>query len=317
MAKSTLMIKVPVRDHELEDLSNIYDVQQHIEDAPRDAWLAQHGGDVDAVLTNGSLGVSREEMDAMTGLKIICCLGAGYEGVDLELCRERGIMVTHGPGTNDTAVADHTMALLFAIIRDIPHFDALVKSGGWKTVNTSRPMINGKTLGIYAMGRIGLHVAKRARAFDMPVHYHNRTKRNDVDYVYEDSLMDLAKVSDYLICIAPGGDSTFHTINTEVLQALGPTGYLISMGRGSVVDTEAMIAALNDGTIAGAGLDVYENEPDIPLNLREAKNIVFSPHIAGRAPETRTIMIDLFKNNLKNVLAGDAPVTPVPELAGN
>lgn len=316
MAKSTLLIKVPVRDNELKDLSAIYNVQQHIEDEPRAAFLAQHGGTVDAVLTNGSLGVSPEEMAAMTGLKIICCLGAGYEGVDLDLCRQRGIMVTHGPGTNDTAVADHTMALLFAIIRDIPHFDALVKSGGWKTVNTSRPMINGKTLGIYAMGRIGLHVAKRARAFDMPVHYHNRNKRNDVDYVYENSLMDLATVSDYLIVIAPGGDDTFHTVNADVLKALGPTGYLISMGRGSVVDTDAMIAALNSGTIAGAGLDVFETEPDIPVELREAKNIIFSPHIAGRAPETRTIMIDLFRNNLKNVLAGEAPVTPVPELAG-
>ena len=316
MTKSRLLIKVPFRDNEIEDFSQTYDVQLHTEDAPRAAYLAQHGGTIDAVLTNGSLGVSRDEMYAMTRLKLICCLGAGYETIDLELCRKRGIMVTHGPGTNDTAVADHTLALLFAIIRDIPHFDALVKSGGWKTVNTARPMINGKTLGIYAMGRIGLHVAKRARAFDMPVHYHNRKKRDDVDYVYEDSLMDLATVSDYLIVIAPGGESTFHTVNADVLKALGPTGYVISMGRGSVVDTNALVDALNDGTIAGAGLDVYENEPDVPQNLRAAKNIVFTPHIAGRAPETRAIMIDLLKNNIKSVLAGDPPVTPVAELAG-
>jgi lactate dehydrogenase-like 2-hydroxyacid dehydrogenase len=151
----------------------------------------------------------------------------------------------------------------------------------------------------------------------MKVHYHNRHKRNDVDYVYEDSLMDLARVSDFFIVIAPGGPETFHSVNAEVLKTLGPAGFMISVGRGTVVDTEALIAALNDGTIAGAGLDVFENEPDIHPGLRQAKNIILTPHIAGRAPEVRTIMFNLFKNNLANALAGKTPVTPVPELAGN
>ena len=317
MAKSTLLIKVPVQDHEFEELSTLYTVHKCIDDDVRAAVIAQHGNAIDGVLTNGTVGVTPEELAAMTNVKVICCMGAGYESVDLAEAKRRGIMVTHGPGTNDTAVADHTLALLFAIVRDIPLFDAQMKGGGWKTIETTRPMISGKTLGIYAMGRIGMHVAKRASAFDMAVHYHNRNKRSDVDYTYENSLMDLARVSDFLVVIAPGGPETFHTVNADVLKALGPKGYLISVGRGSVVDTDALIAALNDGTIAGAGLDVYETEPDLPQALRDAKNVVLTPHIAGRAPETRTIMYNLFKDNLANALAGKRPVTPVPELAGS
>jgi lactate dehydrogenase-like 2-hydroxyacid dehydrogenase len=315
MAKPILMIKVPVQDQEFEELSTLYNVHVCIDDDKRKSFLAQSGGTVDGVLTNGTVGITPEEMKALSNVKVICCMGAGYEGVDLVEAKRRGIMVTHGPGTNDTAVADHTLALLFAIVRDIPHFDAQMKGGGWKTIDTTRPMLSGKKLGIYAMGRIGMHVAKRASAFDMEIHYHNRNKRNDVDYIYEPSVMDLARVSDFFIVIAPGGPETFHTVNADVLKALGPKGYIISVGRGSVVDTDALIAALNDGTIAGAGLDVYETEPDIPAKLLSAKNIVLSPHIAGRAPETRTIMYNLFKNNLANALAGKPPVTPVPELA--
>lgn len=164
------------------------------------------------------------------------------------------------------------------------------------------------------MGRIGMRIAARASGFDMVVRYHNRNKRTDVDYVYEESAVDLASASDFLIVVCPGGKETHHLVDASVLEALGPEGYLVSVGRGSIVDNDALVSALRDGTIAAAGLDVFDGEPNAPQALLEAPNITFTPHIAGRAPEARALMIDLFQRNLRNFFSGSPLATPIPEM---
>jgi lactate dehydrogenase-like 2-hydroxyacid dehydrogenase len=292
-----------------------FDINQILDEQERAGFLKSNGAAIEAVLTNGTKGLTTEEMALLPNLKLISCIGAGYESVDIEAAKRRGIAISHGPGTNDICVADHSFALLFSIVRRIASYDADVKRGGWKTAADSWPVLTGKTLGILGMGRIGMRIAARASGFDMAVHYHNRNKRDDVDYIYERSALDLATASDFLIVVCPGGKETHHLVDATVLEALGPEGYLVSVGRGSVVDNEALVSALRDGTIAAAGLDVFDGEPNATRELLEAPNITFTPHIAGRAPEARALMIDLFQRNLKNFFSGAALATPIPEMA--
>ena len=313
--KTGLLVNVPVFPGGLEGLEDQFNVNHIMDKDERAAFLQANGNDIEAVLTNGTFGISTDEMALMPNLKHIACIGAGYDQIDIETVKRRSIAVSHGPGTNTVCVADHCMALLFAIVRRIPAYDSQVRAGGWKTAADSWPTLTGKTLGILGLGRIGLHIARRASGFDMNIHYHNRGRRDDVDYVYEPSAVDLARASDFLIVICPGGKATHHLVDATVLEALGPEGYLVSAGRGSVVDTDAVVAALHAGTIAAAGLDVFEGEPVAPQNLLEAPNATITPHIAGRAPEARQTMVDLFQQNLKNFFSGQPLVTPIPEMA--
>lgn len=313
--KTGLLVNVPVFEGGLDGLSDEFDINHILDEQECAEFLKSNGTAIEAVLTNGTKGLTPEELALMPNLKLISCVGAGYEKVDVEAAKRRGIAVSHGPGTNDICVADHSFALLFSIVRRIPSYDAHVKRGGWKTPADSWPILTGKTLGILGLGRIGMRIASRASGFEMAVHYHNRNKRDDVDYIYEHSAIDLAAVSDFLIVVCPGGRETHHLVNAAVLEALGPNGYLVSVGRGSVVDNAALVTALQNGTIAAAGLDVFDGEPDAPQELLQAPNITFTPHIAGRSPDARSLMIDLFQRNLKNYFSGAALVTPIPEMA--
>lgn len=312
--KTGLLVNVPVFPGGLDGLMDDFDVNHIVDEQPRIDYLKSCGTEIEAVLTNGTKGLTPEEMALLPNLKLISCIGAGYDRVDIEAAKERGIAISHGPGTNDVCVADHTVALLFSIVRRIPSYDTHVKNGGWKTAADSWPILTDKTLGILGLGRIGMRIAARVRGFEMTIHYHNRNQRDDVAYTYEESARALAAASDFLVVVCPGGKATHHLVNASVLEALGPEGYLVSVGRGSVVDNDALIAALQDGTIAAAGLDVFDGEPDAPQALLDAPNITFTPHIAGRAPEAQAQMIDLFQRNLKNFFAGDGLVTPIPEL---
>lgn len=313
--KTGLLVNVPVFEGGLDNLADQFDVNQIVDEQERAAFLQSNGGEIEAVLTNGTKGLTPTEMSLLPNLRLISCIGAGYENVDVEAAMKRGISVSHGPGTNDVCVADHTFALLFSIVRRIVSYDAQVKGGGWKTAADSWPTLTGKTLGILGMGRIGMRIAARSSGFEMKVHYHNRSARSDVDYIYEPSALELAAASDFLIVVCPGGKATHHLVDAEVLEALGSAGYLVSVGRGTVVDNDALVAALHNGTIAAAGLDVFEGEPNAPQALLDAPNITFTPHVAGRAPESRAVMVELFQRNLKNFFSGEALVTPVPEMA--
>ena len=312
LMRKFVLIKAPVFEGLLAALHDEYDVQVILDDAERHEFIAKNSERIDAVLTNGTKGMTAEEMSGMPNLKLVSCFGAGYEGVDLDAAMKSGVALSHGPGANDVSVADHTMALLFAIVRRIVKSDANVHKGGWKSPEDNWPRLTGKNLGILGLGRIGMRIATRAQGFDMNIHYNNRNPRSDVDFTYHKTVNDLAAASDFLIVVCPGGPETRYLINTESLTALGPNGYLVNVGRGSVVNNDDLAAALNNGVIAAAGLDVFEGEPTAPKVLLDAQNLTITPHVAGRAPESQTTMVDLYKRNLANFFAGKPLETPVP-----
>jgi len=266
------------------------------------------------LVTTGYAGASREDMAALPSLSLICCVGTGYENVDIAAARERGIVVVHGAGTNAGAVADHAFALLLAVMRDIPRFDASARRGDWRGELGSRPIPTGKRLGIVGMGAIGERVARRAAAFDMAVSYHTRSARSDLPWRHVESALELADAVDCLVVAAPGGPQTRHMIDAAVLAALGPGGFLVNVGRGSIVDTRALVDALGAGTISGAALDVFEDEPSIPEDLRGMPNVVLTPHVAAFAPEVQRAAAVLLQRNVELFLSGQSVLTPVPEM---
>jgi lactate dehydrogenase-like 2-hydroxyacid dehydrogenase len=272
---------------------------------------------VRAVLTNGRGGLSGEEMALLPKLEIICAVGAGYEAVDLDAARVRGIAVANSPDTNAPAVADSAMMLLMAATRHVRAADRHVRAGNWQEQwRVDTPTISGKRLGILGMGTIGGRIAHRAAdGFDMEVGYHNRKPVPGSRHRYFANVVELARWADFLVCAAPGGAATRHLVNADVLAALGPQGYLVNVGRGTVVDTAALIEALKEKRIGGAGLDVIEGEPALPPLLPELlqfDNVVITPHVAGRAPEARAAATATIVANLDAHFAGKPLLSPVP-----
>ncbi|HEY4665476.1 MAG TPA: 2-hydroxyacid dehydrogenase [Comamonas sp.] len=273
--------------------------------------IAQHGDRVELVLTIGAIGLTAGQMDAMPKLRMVGVLGAGYENVDVAYAKARGIAVSNGAGTNDNCVADHAFGLVIAAVRGLVQLDKLTRQGGWRNDIPLPPNVSGKRLGILGLGTIGQKIARRAEAFDMPVGYHNRKPKADVDYRYFDSLQGLAQWADVLVVATPGGVGTQHLVNASVLQALGPGGYVVNIARGSVVDTEALAQALRSGALAGAGLDVFETEPKVPAALLELNNVVLTPHVAGWSPEAVQATVDLFLDNALRHFSGQPLRTPI------
>ncbi|MDR3435665.1 2-hydroxyacid dehydrogenase [Telmatospirillum sp.] len=281
--------------------------------AERARFLASPNDQIRAVLTNGSTGLTAEEITRLPQLEIICAQGAGYEKIDVTAARARGVVVTHGPGTNGSSVADHAMTLLMSIARGIPQADAAVRRGEWACSRQPRPMISGKRLGILGLGTIGAQIARRgASGFDMPIAYHNRRPRDGSPYLYHPTPAALADWCDFLVIATPGGAGTFHLVDGPVLEALGPNGFLINIARGSVVDTAVLIEALQNRWIAGAALDVVEGEPEIPAELTGLSNVILTPHIAGRSPEAVMATVQLVCDNLCAHFSGHPVKTPVP-----
>jgi len=294
-----------------------YSVREGTKYASRLDALRDRGDTVRAVLTNGRGGLSGDEMARLPNLEIVCATGAGYEAVDLAAARRRGIAVANCPDANASAVADSAMMLLMAATRHLLHADRFVRAGGWQDGwRVETPTVSGKRLGILGLGRIGSRIAQRAaRGFDMEVGYHNRTPVAGSPYSYFDSLVELATWADFLVAAAPGGAGTRHLVNADVLAALGPRGYLVNVGRGTVVDTAALMDALRAKRIAGAGLDVLEGEPAVPPVLPELlsfDSVIVTPHVAGRAPESRAAATTLLLSNLNAHFAGKPLPSPVP-----
>ncbi|GAA4419083.1 2-hydroxyacid dehydrogenase [Acidovorax lacteus] len=279
--------------------------------ASAQAAMAAHGPRVQAVLTIGATGLSAAQMDALPALSLVCVLGAGYENVDVAHARSRGIVLATGAGTNDDCVADHTWGLLIAAVRGIPRLDQLTRQGVWRTALPLPPNVSHKRLGILGLGTIGQKIAQRALGFEMEVGYHNRSPRSDVPYRYFADLQALATWADFLVVATPGGAGTRHLVNAAVLQVLGPTGVVVNIARGSVIDTAALAAALREGRVAAAGLDVYESEPAPPAELLDLPNVVLSPHVAGWSPEAVQASVDRFLENARRHFAGEAPVSPL------
>ncbi|MFM0213524.1 2-hydroxyacid dehydrogenase [Paraburkholderia sediminicola] len=239
---------------------------------------------VRAVVTNGSTGLSDAQMAALPALEIVSAFGAGYENVDVGAATRRGIVVTHAPGANAATVADHAIGLLLALARGYAPLTEAVRAGRWRTSRAERPTLTGARLGIVGMGRIGRLIAARAQGFDMTLGYHGRQPHSDAPGRYYRDLTELAADSDFLVIACNGGAATKHLVSPEVLQALGPNGYVVNVSRGSVLNTQALLDALAHAEIAGAGLDVIENEPEVPRALLDHPDVLITPHIAGRSP---------------------------------
>lgn len=285
-----------------------------------EAILAEAGPRIRAVATGvGSTGkgerrVTRQLLARLPKVEIVSNFGVGYDAVDVAAAAERGIVVTNTPGVLDDDVADLTIALLLATIRELPRAERYLRAGKWP--GGAFPLtatLRDRTIGIVGMGRIGKAIARRLDGFGRPIAYHSRRAAHDVPYRYYGELLEMAREVDVLIAIVPGGAETQHMINEEVMAALGPTGVLINVARGSVVDEEALIRALANGTIAAAGLDVYEHEPNVPDALIAMENVVLLPHVASATHLTRRAMAQLVVDNLIAWSDGRPVLTPVPE----
>ena len=311
-SKPEVIVSFPVEPFALAALREHYDAHYVPVIADREELIGRVGARVVAVITNGSFGWPGALMRQMPRLKIIAAFGVGFENIDVVAAKELGIAVVHGRGTNTITVADHALALLFAIVRDIVQSEQGLRQGGWKGIRRPRPDISGRKLGIFGLGAIGKAIAKRAQAFDMQIYYHNRTQDLATPYQYVNSLALLAREVDFLICAVPGGVATHHMVNTQVLEALGPDGYLVNVGRGSVVDSASLAHCLNNQGIAGAALDVFEGEPKMPECFKDVPNLIVTPHIAGFSPNAFAAYLKSVIDNIDACLNDRALISPVP-----
>jgi len=270
------------------------------EASDREALLKEVAPRVRAVATFGAAGANAKLMDALPKLELISNFGVGVDAIDLEAAKKRGIIVTNTPDVLNECVADTAMALTLNVMRKYPQAEAYLRSGYWGTrgdypLTTS---LGGKTMGVLGLGRIGEAIARRAVAFGMKVRYHNR-HRKELPYAYDADAVALAKNSDVLMIATPGGAGTRAMVGAKVLDALGPRGYLVNIARGSVIDEPVLLEYLQQGKLAGAGLDVFANEPRISVAFYALDNAVIFPHVGSATNETRTAMGNLQIENLR------------------
>jgi lactate dehydrogenase-like 2-hydroxyacid dehydrogenase len=267
----------------------------------KDSVRAIAGGHVDAAL-----------MDSLPKLEIIANFGVGYDTIDTAAAKSRNIRVTNTPNVLNDAVAELTIGLMIALARQIPQADRFVREGKW--LKGQYPLLrelNGKTVGILGLGNIGKEIATRCQAMRMRVVYHGRHKQPDQPFIYYDKLVDMARDADWLVIIAPGGAATAKIVSREVLEALGPEGFLVNMARGTLVDEAAMVEMLKDGRLGGAALDVFEKEPQVPEALFGLDNVVLSPHQGSATHQTRNKMGALVVANLDAHFRGDPLLSAV------
>lgn len=281
----------------------------------RDALLAERGPHVRAVATSSFAGFSPDLFDRLPKLEIIGCFGVGTDGIPVQEAKERGIPVTNTPDVLTDDVADLALALILAVSRRICEADRYVRDGLWpkKGMMLLTRKVAGKRVGILGMGRIGMAISKRAAAFGCHIAYHSRSPKRECppEYEYCGSPVELARASDFLVAVCPLTPQTHHIVNREVLDALGPEGVLINVARGAVVDEPELVRALADGRVGGAGLDVFEGEPQVPAELLGMGNVVLLPHVGSGTEETRGAMGDLMLANLRAHFAGEPLLTPV------
>jgi lactate dehydrogenase-like 2-hydroxyacid dehydrogenase len=312
MQKPTLLMCGPYPDWEMPLLDATYHVLKLWEAPDRKAFIAAHSQDIRAIATRGDLGASNELIDALPNLEIISLFGVGLDAVDLAHAKAKNIRVTTTPDVLTADVADIALGLCLAVARNIPQGDGHVRSGAWGSgMLPLATRMTGKRMGIVGLGNIGLAIAKRALAFDMQVSYHNRKKRADVPFAYCETVEALAAQSDFLVAVIPGGAETQAMIGAAAFIALGKQGYFINVARGSVVDEAALLHALENGVIKGAGLDVYLNEPKPDPRFAKLSNVVLQPHVGSATFETRRGMGQMVRDNLAAHFAGKPLVSCV------
>jgi lactate dehydrogenase-like 2-hydroxyacid dehydrogenase len=266
-------------------------------------------------ITYNSVRGDKATLSLFPKLEIVSTFGVGYDHVDAAHARERNIVVTNTPDVLTEEVADLAMGLLISTLREFIKADRYLRSGLWTTQSfpLSAGSLRDRKVGMVGMGRIGQAIGRRLEASRVPVVYHSRKPAAGVSYQHYPDLIEMAKAVDTLMVIVPGGAATAKLINADVMKALGPRGVIINVARGTVIDEQALIAALKSGTILAAGLDVFEKEPDVPDELKSMQNVVLLPHIGSASVVTRNAMDQLVVDNLKAWFAGKPPLTPVAE----
>lgn len=312
-SKAEILVWGPMHASLTQNLARDFTVHNRWEIKDLDAWLASSGHQIRGIVTSGVMGTDNALLERLPNLEVISSFGVGYDAVDISYIASRGIQLSNTPDVLNNAVADTALALLLCVSRKVSEAERFVRSGQWTTGKFPLGRdLTGKTCGIVGLGKIGKTIARRAAAFDMNIAYFRRGQAYpDVSYTHYADLNELAKASDYLVVIVPGGPDTEKLINAQVLQALGPDSYLINVARGSVVDEKALVASLQAGGIAGAALDVFEDEPNVPAELLNMNQVVLTPHIGSGTYETRQAMADLVFANLSGYFNEGKLVTAV------
>lgn len=310
--KPEILVMVPLYPPTLAELEREYAVHRLWTAQDSDAFLKKISGGVRAAVTTGLAGFSRRQIEALSALELIACFGTPRGTVDFAAARERKVIVANTPDSTAAPVADLAMGLLLAVMRRLGEGDRFVRAGKWPQapVPVGREL-GGKTCGIIGLGRIGTEIAKRAEAFRMSVCYHGPARKQGVAYSYHPDLVELARRSDCLIAVCPLIPETRGMIDARVLDALGPEGVLVNAARGPVVDQAALIAALQGGRIAGAGLDVFWDEPRVPGELIAMENVVLTPHLGTSTREIRDERGRKVLANLRAFFAGEPVLTPL------
>jgi lactate dehydrogenase-like 2-hydroxyacid dehydrogenase len=310
-----ILVTAPLPPFLYQPLKANYRCHDYAQAADKTALIEAIGPKIRGLVQGGGTVTPESLLDALPNLEIISVFGVGYDGVPTGYCRKRGIKVTNTPDVLTDDVADVAVALVLMTGRGFVQANRFVQSGEWLRRGpdlTTR--LGGRTVGIVGLGRIGKAIAARVESMQMRVAYTGRKPR-DVPYRYVDDIKSLAAQADFLVIACPGGPATRHLVDAGVLAALGAKGTLINIARGSIVDEAALVRALTDGTIKGAGLDVFEDEPNVPMALLALDNVVLLPHVGSATRETRQAMGDLCKANLDRWFVERSVLTLIPELA--
>ncbi|HEX7040294.1 MAG TPA: 2-hydroxyacid dehydrogenase [Trueperaceae bacterium] len=297
-------------------LESLFELHLLNEASDPEELLGRVGPRIRAVARGGQAAIDRRLMERLPALEIVAVFGVGYDGIDLAYARERGIVVTNTPDVLSEEVADLTIGLLIMTLRELARAERYVRAGDWARLGKfppTRGSLRGRKAGILGLGRIGRAIARRLEAMGVPVAYHNRRRVPDAPYEYVASAVELAAAVDTLIAVLPGGAATDELVDAAVLRALGPEGVFVNVGRGSTVDEDALIAALRDGTIMAAGLDVFRNEPHVDPRFLGLDNVVLLPHVGSASLPTHDAMGELLVANLRSWFETGEPLTPVPE----
>ncbi len=308
MAAKVLITEKLLASCEQAIVEKLNGVRLYEQDDPQ-AFLKEHGKEFPAI---AGFAVPRELIEALPNLRLIANFGVGYDGVDVRAAKAQSIAVTNTPDVLNEAMAEITLGLMVSLARRLPQADRYVREGRWP--QGSFPLQNqltGKTVGIVGLGRIGKQIAELCQAFKMRVVYFGRNKQAGIPYVYYDNLVDMAGDADWLVVVTPGGAATKNLVDKDVLQVLGPRGFLVNVARGSVVEEKALIELLQNGGLAGAALDVFADEPNVTEELLALDNVVLSPHQGSATHQTRFAMGALVVANLEAFFAGEPLLTQV------
>jgi len=313
MSKPIVLVVGPLPQNIMDALSAAYEIVRYWTLQDKEKELAAVADRVRGIATTGHYGASRALMDSLPQVEIIASFGVGYDAVDIAAAREKGIRVTNTPDVLTDDVGNLAVLLLLAVSREMLAADRYVRSGDWRAKGDMAltRSIRGKKAGVIGLGRIGKNIADKLAVFGMQIQWHGPRDKPDAGYPYQADLVAMASDVDYLIVACPGGAATRHIVGASVLDALGPEGTLINISRGSCVDEAALLDAVTTGRLGWAGLDVFEEEPNVPQALVESPRTVLLPHVGSATVETRTAMGNLVVENLALHFAGEPLATPV------